>query len=452
MNVLGLTITIILIFVILKMPRRWAVLGVVSGVIYLTQGQEVNLGGINFMAIRFIEIVGFYRVIARKEFSISKLNSVDKYFLLFSSVYLFIFLVRSMVEPSFTESRMYQIGLFVDGTLSYFTFRGLLKDPEEFNQFLRDMVFLMMPFSMFLIVEAVTGKNFFSVMGGVPETPILRDGYYRCQGSFRHAITAGSLGATMMPLFIYLRASFEGRLRGTVGILICMVIIIASHSSGPLMGFAAGITAWMCWRWRKKMRTVRWFIAGSLVSLHLIMKAPVWFIIARVSDVLGGDGWHRANLIDKFVNNFKDWWLMGMPLEKTANWAATKMPWDAVDVTNEYILIGLTGGLISLVLFIILLKKYYQILGNSMKKIRNVQNSKQDELLLWGLGSSLVGHIVNLIAVTYFDQFYVMWYMTLAIVSSITICYCNDTVIINPGNLIAINTDSTNNYGMPRHI
>jgi len=423
MNPLLGLITLVLILVIIFLPRRWAALGVVSGVCYLTQTQFFVVGGINFTAIRFIILVGFIRVIRRKEFSFSRLNKVDKSLVIFSSVLLLVFALRSQLSPGI-QSGMYRLGLFCDGLLSYFTFRGLLRDPDTFKQFLKDMD---LPFAIFMIVEGITGRNFFSIMGGVPATPVFRNGHYRSQAAFHHSITAGSFGATLLPLFIGLAFFAEDRVRAVMGIVLGLLITIASHSSGPLMALMGGLAAWACWPLRERMRMVRWAIVGFWVSLAAVMKAPVWFIYSRISDIIGGDGWHRSNLIDKFVNNFQDWWLIGMPLEKTKHWAATWMPWGAVDLTNEYVKVGINGGLISLILFIWLFKICYQSLGKAMGKIRrDTQNDRRNEALLWGLGSALFSHMVNLTSVTYFDQFWVMWYMLLAVISGVTEYYLSD--------------------------
>lgn len=421
MNILVVTILIILIFLILLADQKWAALAVIAGVIYLTQ-VDITIGGFNFTPIRFIEIAAALRVLMRREFSLSEFTTVDKYFLIFNVTYLLFFFVDALLHPIIKENLWYQIGYFVDGSLSYFIFRGLLKDPIIFRNFLKSVAYLIVPFTALITIEALSGKNLFTVMGGVPSSPILRDGYYRCQGSFRISITAGSFGATLIPLFLYLTT--KERLRGVIGTMSCLIIVIASHSSGPLMGLAGGLIAWFLWPWRKRMRVLRWLMAGAVILLNEIMKAPVWFIIARISDVIGGDGWHRANLIDKFIRHFNQWWIMGMPLEKTADWAATRMPWGAVDVTNQYVFIGLNGGLISLLLFILFLAKCYKSLGKSMSRIRTVRYGRRDdELLLWALGSVLFSHTLNLIAVTYWDQFFVVWCMTLAVIAGVSAYY-----------------------------
>ena len=63
--------------------------------------------------------------------------------------------------------------------------------------------------------------------------------------------------------------------------------MMMSHSSGPLLSYVCMIGALIFWRWRQHMPRVRWGILIGLFVLHLVMKAPVWFLIARISEVEG---------------------------------------------------------------------------------------------------------------------------------------------------------------------
>ena len=51
---------------------------------------------------------------------------------------------------------------------------------------------------------------------------------------------------------------------------------------------------------------------------------------------------------------------------------------------------------------------------------------KRDELMLWGAGCCLFSHMINLIGVRYFDQMYVVWYMSFAVISSLSAYYINE--------------------------
>lgn len=404
------------ISMILLGNRRIALLGIISGVVYLTQGDSFNLAGINMMPIRFIEIAGLSRVILRKETKTITWNKQDKMFVAFNVVYIIVYVIRCNINPGMLDSISYRFGYLCDALICYVTFRALIKDKDQYITFISDLALLLIPFAGFMLTEAFTGFNYFSYMGGVPSTPVLREGFYRCQASFRHAITAGSVGSTLLPIFF---ALFLSHGRGVVGIVVALVITVTSHSSGPLMSLVAGIAAWMFWPLRDRMKHVKIGIAISIVLLHAFMTAPVWFIIARISDLIGGDGWHRANLIDQFIRNTGGWILLGMPLELTENWAATKMPWGAVDITNQYVAVGLNGGLISLVLLILYFRTNFAAIGRSIKRSTNSLTPKSDALLYWGMGSVLFSHVVNIMAVSYWDQIYVIWYMVLASLSSV---------------------------------
>lgn len=424
MTSVGLVILISLILLILFGSRELAATAVVAAILYLTEAQCVDIGGLHFFALRFIEIAGFVRCVLKGEFEHVSFNDIDKGFLSFQIVLLIVSEVRLFIHPSLIESPSFRIAYFFDGMTSYFIFRALLVNPRVFKGFLEKCAYLILPFAILMVMESMTGRNFFSSMGGA--VPGIRHGHYRAQLTFGSANTAGSFGAALFPFFAALVLISGRRARNIIGAAACLMIMIAAHSGGPLAGFAAGILALFFWRVRRNMRIVRWGILISVVFLQLIMKAPIWFILDRISGITGGHGWDRANLIERFVGHFHDWWLMGMPLGSTAHWAAAKRPNGVVDVVNAYVSVGITGGLAALILFIQLIVKCFKSLGAGMRLIRSKGSSHiQDELLLWVLGSSLFCHVINIIGVSYFDQIYLIWYMTLAVISSLTAYYFN---------------------------
>lgn len=430
----AIAILICLILVVLFGSRNLAATAMLAGVLYLTQAQRIEVGGLHFFAFRFIEIAGSVRCIAKGEFGRIRFNDIDKGFMGFQIALLIITLVRLFIHPSSIESPAFRMAYFFDGMTSYFIFRALLADPQSFRNFFEKSAYVILPFAILMVLESKTGGNLFSFMGGT--TPGIRHGHYRALLTFGSSNTAGSFGAGLFPLFVVFVMAYGRRAWNIIGAVACVMITMASHSGGPMAGFAAGILALFFWRVRRHMRMVRWGIVISAVFLQLIMKAPIWFALAHLSEITGGHGWDRAALIDKFVHHFHNWWLMGMPLENTANWAATREPNGAVDVVNGYVKIGIAGGLISLILFIQVLVRCFRSLGASMHLIRSKGGVHMlEELLLWGLGCSLFCHVVNIIGVSYFDQSRVIWYMTLAVISSQTAYYLNafQTDDLSPG-------------------
>ena len=415
MNAIGATLTILACAAVMGLSRQKAALAFIAATLYITQGQQVNLG-LNIMAIRFVELAAFFRVVVRGELFKISFNTVDRWMIVASCTMALVFCFREGTIDA------YQIGLAVDANLAYFAFRTFIADNDDFTFLMKGTAALLVPIALLTMVEANTGRNLFSVMGGVPAESVFREGHYRANAAFRISITAGSLGGTYAPLFVGFFFLKSYRKWAMIGVISSITILLASHSSGPLMALMAGVASWACWKYRRRMRTVRWGIVASLFALHLTMNKPVWWIFDRLSDYIGGDGWHRSNLIDKWLRDFSIWAFDGMDFLRTADWAATQMPWGGVDVTNYFISTALNGGLISFIFLIVFLTKVFSKTGQAAALLRNDgPEFTLDEALIWSAGSAVCAHVVNQTAVVYWDQFYVIWYAHLAIAISLSV-------------------------------
>ena len=240
----------------------------------------------------------------------------------------------------------------------------------------------------------------------------MRDGVLRCQGPFAHPILAGSFGAAMLPFFVslwWLRGA--SRLLAIVGVISSVIITITAGSSGPVFASLAAVVGLVMWLFRKHMRTIRWGLVLMLVALALVMKAPVWYLIARVNLFSGSTGYHRAYLIDQAVAHLPEWWLVGT--KSTAHWGLY-----LADVTYQYVRVGVDGGLITLILFITIIAMCFRSVGRTIRAMGMENNSRQFQFCVWAMGAALLAHLVTFISVTYFDQNFVVWYLLLALISS----------------------------------
>jgi hypothetical protein len=414
MNAIGLSILVMLVVTVFFAPRRWALLAMAAGALYLTQHASIDVAGLNMFSMRFLEVASFIRVVARREFSFSKLNELDRLFLLLYSYSTIIFLLRS------NEGQVYHIGLAVDAVFCYFTFRGLAGGMDDFRWFLRAFVILLIPYTALLFVEMRTAHNPFSILGGGEIVEYFRNGRVRCLGSFRLYILLGSLGASFLPLYIGLTFSRPNRFYAVIGIILCMAIVGFSNSSGPLVFACLVVLGWVLWPYRGRMRLIRRAGLAGLIGLALVMKAPIWYLPTHFS--LGGAAWHRSYLISVAMRHFGDWWLWGMSSSKTSDWFATVLAiYGNADITNQFISFGLAAGLMTIALFVWLLVGAFRSLGKKLAEIRLAFGRPSEaEYLLWALGVMLAGHIANFFGITYFDQFYVIWFIQLAFISNLT--------------------------------
>lgn len=422
MNSIGASIVFLLTVVILFAPRRWALVGMMGGVLYVTQQQAVDVLGLDLTAIRLLELAGFSRVVVRKEFVLSKLNAIDRSVLLLYGFTTLVFLIRSDV------GQVAMVGSLVDASFCYFTFRGLIKNIEELIWFLRVFVIILVPYVALLSVEMLTQKNPFALMGAGTWNFELRGGRIRCMGSFRHPSLLGTLGAAVLPLYIGLIFTRKNRIRACAGIGLCLGIVLFSNSGGPVSAAAMGLVGWLFWVARTKLVYLRRIIAVMFVCLAIVMKAPIWYLTARISSLTGGGGWHRSRLMELAFQNLDKWWFAGMDIAQTIHWFPFVIEaTGAADITNEYLAFGLNAGLPAMALFILLLVRAFRVLGQALTIVRGTLRAQNEtEYLLWGLGCAVLVHIVTWLGITYFDQIYVLWFMELAAISAISQEYIED--------------------------
>jgi hypothetical protein len=157
------------------------------------------------------------------------------------------------------------------------------------------------------------------------------------------------------------------------------------------------------------MRTIRWGIVLTLVSLNAVMKAPVWHLITRIDITGGSSSWHRFMLVDQCIRHFGDWWLFGV--KDTSIWG-----WDMWDTANQYVSVCENSGLIPFILFLAVLIYGFKYLGRLR---RSAGKDKKSALFIWALGSALFANVVAFFGISYFDQNMVAWYALLAMIPAV---------------------------------
>lgn len=405
----GMLVAIILILVL---PRKYVIVPFLLCTFLVPLGQQVVLGGVHWLVCRILVLAGLLRLIAMK-FNLKGslisggFNSVDQAFFgcaLFQAVAVTLLYMQS-------QALINQLGFLIDWLGTYFLLRCLIRDRNDIYIALKALAVVTVVLGIFMVREQYTLQNAFGVLGGVQSVPDIREGKIRSQGVFQHALMAGTFAGTLLPLFIMLWKSGKSKVMAAVGLVGSTVMTITSQSSTPLLAYVAGILGICLWPIRKKMRMVRWGIVITLIGLALVMKAPVWFVIAHIDLTGGSSGYHRAELVDQFIRHFGEWWLVGT--NNTANWG-----FDMWDAQNQYVNIGETGGLAAFVLFITMITRMFGRLGRTR---RAVAGHSRQEWMVWFLGVALFAHLTAFFGVNYFDQSKVSWFALLAMICVATV-------------------------------
>jgi hypothetical protein len=398
------------ILLIFLLPRKFLIVPLLLIIFLVPLNQTLVLGGVHLFVARIVILFGVARLFTATFTSkggvlAGGFNTIDKVFLCWALSQALAF----MLLYGQTDAVVNQFGFLWDSLGGYFLLRFAIHNEEDIRRTTKVFALFAIVVAFCMLNEQRSMTNVFGLIGG-RTIPDIREGRLRSQGPFAHSILAGVFGATILPLFLRLWSTKKDRLVTVAGILGATAMVITSGSSTPLGAYVAGILGLCLWPIRRNMRALRWGLVLAIVALALVMKAPVWFLLARVDFVGGSSSYHRALLVDQCIQRFGDWWLLGA--SNNQSWG-----WDMWDVQNYFVAQALRGGLAAFVLFIMIVSRAFGRLGKARKR---VEANRQQEWLMWTLGSVIFANVVAFFGADYFDQTRFWWYASLAMVSAAT--------------------------------
>lgn len=389
------------------LPRVWSLAPLLVLTCLIPAGQRIVVAGLDFTFLRLLVMVAWLRVLLRGEARRFRWSYLDIAVIGWALAAAALETMRA-ADPS--KAIINRLGYAFDALGTYFYFRLQLRGYRDLEHAIRALIFTSFPVLVFFVLESQTKYNIFHVFGGVPQTTLIRNGRLRCQGPYSHPILAGCFWAVLMPLFVARLWMARDRALSILGALAALGIVAASASSTPVMAVFFGLVGAAFWLFRKTVRWVRWLtIAGCLVLHFLIMEKPIWHLMARIDFVGGSTGYHRFHLMDQCINRFSEWWLLGV--DSTGHWG-----WGLQDVTNHYVYEAIGGGIWRLTIFVLMIVFAFVAVGRA---VRSPHLERSEKIVAWALGTSMFAHSMNFLAVSYFNQILVVWYLHLAAISSI---------------------------------
>ncbi len=403
---LALACALIAGLLIILLPRRYAIAPILAAAVFISMQQQIVVASLDFNMLRILVVFGWIRLVLRSEFQGLQLNAIDKGLIIWVVVRTVCYTLLWQTSDAFIN----RLGEAFDVLGIFFLIRFLIRDLQEIEYVIKTLAVICVPLAIAMLIEWSTGKNAFAVFGGVPELTVVRDDRLRCQGAFKHPIMAGTFAASLLPLFLALwrQNKEKGKGLAIIGAIAATIVTASTASSGPALTYLAGIAALCLWRARKLLPALLWATACAVLALQIFMKAPIWALLARFNVFGASTGYHRYYLFDQFIRRFQEWWLIGT--KSTAKWG-----YFLFDITNQYVQIGVSGGLISLGLFLMVIMLCFTGLR---KAIHAMEGQRGAQLYFWALGASLFSHVVSFMGVSYFDQIILVWYMLLAMIAT----------------------------------
>lgn len=395
---IGLTMLIACGALLILLPRRIALWGFILLICFVSTRQAVAVSDFNFYFPRIMVLVfGVTRGVARGELLAIRLNRLDWLVILFGAWYFAAGAINWEFSPFEMKMRS---GYITEMVGTYFLVRMLMRNPDDVRSTIVGLAIVSVPLLGFFIIEYQTGRNVFSVFGGVPEFTVIRNDRLRCQGAFGHPILAGVFWASIFPLMLGVvleRRRHKGLC--ALGAIAALGLVVLCASSTPVLGVAAAAAGWLCFPSRRYSRHAFAVAGAVIVVLHLVMKAPVWSLIQRVNITSGSTGYHRYILVDGFITHAHEWWLIGSRLG-TDHWGHFTF-----DTANQFVAVGVAAGIGALALFIAITVSAMFASGRIAKTAPH---------LGWAIGVSVFTMIVCFFGISIWGQMHFAWALPVA--------------------------------------
>lgn len=399
MNASSVVLAITLCFFLIVSPRRFFLFPFIMAACFVPMNQRFIILNLDFTLLRMLILVGILRLIMRGETRDIEWNKFDKLILSWAVVGSLVYITQQASSSAFIN----KAGVMFDNLGMYWLFRQAVRDWDDVFQAVKIFAFFTIITAPLIALEKLQGSSFFSLFG--PVTGQFHRGRYRAAGPFPHYIMMGCFWASLLPLF-YARIKIEkDKLFYWTAIFAALSSIYFSASSTPIMTVVAMIFFWKIYNYRMHGKIIFWGACLGLLLLHLIMEKPVWHLISRVDIFSGSTGWHRYFLFDNFIKNMSEWFFLGT--KDTVHWGR-----GMGDITNQFVLEGVRGGMITLLIFIVIVYCAVKIPG----KLSLSGVTSEVQWVSWGICVAMLGHLVTFWAVSYFGQINMLLYFTFALI------------------------------------
>lgn len=402
----GMLIAIVLILIL---PRRKAIAPFLLAFFTISIGQVLVVGGVHFTMHQILIVTVLTRMAAFRSSSSEKkipggFNALDKVVVLWSLSSFIVFCLQFMEAQAWIRG----VATLVEGLGGYMAARFLIPDLGTVRRTIKVLAAILVIQGACMVSEQFTDQNVFSVIGANP--PTIREGHIRSEGALGN-LWAGALAGVLIPMFLWLWTDRRSRVAAYAGLAGATAVVFATHASTSLMAYGGSLAGLSLWSMRKHMRLVRWGLVAILVGLHLVMHGPVWSLIEKVDLTGGSSSYHRYMLVDNCIRHFSDWWLLGF--KNYGSWG-----FDMWDLCNQFVVNALTGGLVTLLLYITIFKRSFRAIGIARKR---VEANRAQEWLLWCLGSALFANIVASFGINYSVHLMMCLFLLLVCVSMATL-------------------------------
>jgi hypothetical protein len=402
MNIASFLLAVALCIFLLVAPRRFILVPFFIAACFVPMNQRMIFFGLDFSMLRILILVGTMRLILSGTIRVIQWNKFDKLILAWVIIGSCIY----AIQQASSDATINRLGFMLDSLGMYWLFRQIVQNWNDVYAAVEVFAILAIITSPLIALENLQGSSFFSLLGPVQGS--FHRGRFRAAGPFPHFIMMGCFWALVLPFFYARIKAVKENILYIIACFSALSSVYFSASSTSIMTVAAIILFWFLYSYRMNGEIIFKLTCCLLFLLHLMMEAPVWHLISRVNVFGGSTGWHRFFLFDNFIKHIPEWFIIGT--KSTAHWG-----YGQTDITNQFVLEGIRGGILTLIIFIVIIYNAVKITGKF--SLGNI--SPEKKWMSWGICIAMLGHFVTFWGVSYFGQINMLLYFTFALVGFI---------------------------------
>jgi hypothetical protein len=354
----------------------------------------VSVGTIDF-TVRRIVILG---ILVKM---ILQTDAMRRFRMIWLDKLVIIYFAAQLASGAFTAASLMALlenrgGAVFDMVLPYFAVRVLINTREQYLQLLKGVLVIAAPLAIAGLCECITGWNPLGFLraygdlegGTVYPMAAQRFGLFRAAIGFSHSIMYGLFFAMLGPTCAGLLRSVRDKTVYGIGLAFMIVGVLASVSSGPVLGALLASLFILFFPWRR-----HWRVA---VTVIVVMCASVEIVSNRhFYDVLGDftfsseTAWYRSRLISValFEGGMSGHWLTGFGYGIDPGWGPRIDGMPYTDTVNHYILELHRFGLVALIPFLAM----NLAAAKRLRQGYRLSVSDSDRWLIWCVSGALFG-------------------------------------------------------------
>lgn len=379
----GLTAAVACFFVgIILMVRPSFALGmIILAMLIYPEFMRISIGPAAMSVPRLAALVLLIKLFAVGRHKHTEFHKVDKIVIV---LWIWLVVAALIAGGPYTE----RIGRVFDTVVMYLVARYSILTIDDIKGFIPPLAITAIIMGIQGAIETTTTITPYQMFDRFLTTykgEEFRLGFMRAKSSTQVHIYYG-MAMVLLTGFIWsLRGYIRPPFMNYVLLLVAFVGALSSMSSGPWLAaiFLLFFNAYIA-----KVSLIKpslWLLLLLCVVMEVGSNRHFYYLIQYIalSEVTA---YYRARLIEVFLINWSDWWMIGTGASDLWHWAQQMDGRQHLDIVNYYVLMGTYGGLPAVVMYIVTHAIAIRRLTSAWRRT----DEKRRRNLVFGLGATLM--------------------------------------------------------------